>query len=213
MPKRFFFFYLKRLLQDNCVEDLIITYSAGKYTQASLSGNPEDWDVLPTFRTSSRSSENKARSRLAVNVGFMPGGLQEHLKSDDAEQELFLILPFPARVSSTRRVWKSAMQIHNDWQGESTIQIHRIPPDDISGAFDFICRIADGRPLSLAPFGPKPLSAAMCIFATLTEAPVYYAQPKWYNPTYTIGPELDDRSMPKISAYWIKHRGISLYSL
>lgn len=213
MPKRFFFYYLKNLLRDDRIKDLIVTYCTGKYGQGSLSGNHEDWDVLPTFRGSSRLGEATAQSRLAVNVGFMPEGLEEHLRTDDSEKDLFLILPFPARVSSIRRVWKSAMEIHNQWHGESSIHIRRVAPDDISGAFDLICRIANGNPLSLAPFGPKPISAAMCIYACLTDSPVYYAQPKWYSPEYTTGVEYDDRGEPLISAHWIKHDGTQLYQL
>ena len=215
MPKRFFYYYLKSLLLDPSVKDLMVTYCAGKYGNAALSTNHEDWDVLPTFRGGGgRSAEERARSRLVVNVGFMPGGLQEHLRDDDSEQDLFLLLPFPARVSSTRRVWKSAMEIHSDWHGDSSsIHVHRIGPDDLSGAFDLICRISNENPLSLAPFGPKPISAAMCIFASLTGSPVYYAQPKWYLPTYTLGPDTDQAGKPKISAYWIKHWGVNLYTL
>lgn len=212
MPKRFYFFYLKSLMRDPSVEDLMVTYCGGRYGQGPLSSNHEDWDVLPTFRGSDRIAEEEARKRLAVNVGFMPGGLQEHLRTDDSELDLFLILPFPARVSSVRRVWKSAMEIHNEWHGESSsIHIRRVAPDDISGAFDLICRIANGNRLSLAPFGPKPISAAMCIFAALTDAPVYYAQPKWYSPQYTTEPDTDELGQPKISGHWIKHRGKLLY--
>lgn len=213
MPKRFFFFYLKSLLADPSVKDLLITYCYGNYGPGPLSENHEDWDVLPTFRGKIRSEEERAKARLAVNVGFMPKGLEEHLRTNDSEQSLFLILPFPARVSSTRRVWKSAMEIHSQWHGPpSSVHIRRIAPDDISGAFDLICSIAGGSPLSLAPFGPKPISAAMCIYASLTDSPVYYAQPKWYSPEYTTEPELDDRGAVKISAHWIKCGGKCLYS-
>lgn len=213
MPKRFFFLYLKCLIQDPNVKNLLVTYTGGKYGHGALSGNHEDWDVLPTFRGSTRATESSARSRLAVNVGFMPDGLEEHLRGDDSEQDLFLILPFPAKVSSIRRVWKSAMEIHNQWHGESSsIHLRRVAPDDISGAFDLICGIANGRPLSLAPFGPKPISAAMCIYAALTDSPVYYAQPKWYSPQYTTSVDDNDEGRPKISAHWIKHSGNLLYS-
>lgn len=212
MPKRFYFYYLKSLLLNSNVEDLLVTYCAGQYGQGALSSNHEDWDVLPTFRPSNRSAEEDARKRLAVNVGFMPGGLEEHLMADETETNLSLILPFPARVSSVRRVWKSAMEIRKMWHGQpSSVHICRAAPDDISGAFDLICRIANGTPLSLAPFGPKPISAAMCIFATLTDSPVYYAQPKWYYPDYTTGPDTDDSGLPKISGHWIKHSGKLLY--
>jgi hypothetical protein len=71
------------------------------------------------------------------------------------------------------------MEIHNEWHGESSsIHFRRVAPDDISGAFDLICRIANGNHLSIAPFGPKPISAAMRFFAALTDSPVYYAHPE-----------------------------------
>ncbi|MBN9690527.1 MAG: hypothetical protein J0M24_09830 [Verrucomicrobia bacterium] len=212
MPKRFYFYYLKCLLQNPKVVDLLVTYCAGRYGNGALSSNHEDWDVLPTFRCSNRGAEEEARKRLAVNVGFMPGGLEEHLMADESETDLSLILPFPARVSSIRRVWRSAMEIRKMWHGQpSSVHICRAAPDDVSGAFDLICGIANRKPLSLAPFGPKPISAAMCIFATLTDSPVYYAQPKWYNPDYTTEPDVDDSGQPKISGHWIKHSGSLLY--
>ena len=212
MPKRFFFVYLKALLRNPFVEDLIITYCLGRYAEGALSGNPDAWAVLPSFRPPSRIDEEKAKRRLAVNVGFMPGGLQAHLSSDDSEKEVHLLLPFPARVSSIRRVWKSAMQIDRDWKGDA-VHIHRVGANDVSGAFDTIARLGQSGPISLAPFGPKPISAAMCIYATLTGSPVYYAQPKWYSPNYTIGPELNAQGEPMIHAYWIKHRSELLYQL
>lgn len=214
MPKRFYFYYLKSLLADKNIKNLLITYCGGVYGKGPLSENHEDWDVLPSFRGRLRSVEESARTRLVVNVGFMPGGLQEHLKSDDSELDIFLIIPFPARVSSVRRVWKSAMEIHSDWHGASSaIHFRRNAPDDVSGAFDLLCSIAAGQPLSLAPFGPKPISAAMCIFASLTDAPVYYAQPKWYNPLYTTSTELDASGIAKISAHWVKYDGNLLFEI
>lgn len=213
MPKRFFFFYLKSLLNDGNVKNLIITYCAGRYKKGPLSGNSEDWDVLPSFRGGDREDEELARSRLIVNVGFMPGGLQEHLRSDDAEQDLFLILPIPARASTSRRVWDSAMKVGRDWNGNpSAVHFRRNPPNDMSGAFDLIKTTASGGAISLAPFGPKPISAAMCLFATLSNSPVYYAQPKWYEPDYTKSAQVDDQGCVDITAYWIKHDGESLYS-
>lgn len=211
MPKRFFFFYLKTLLKDNSVKDLIITYCAGKHRKGLLSGNSEDWQALPSFRGGTNEEERSAKKRLVVNVGFMPGGLEEHLKNDSSEQDLFLILPIAARVSSTRRVWKSAMEIQRGWNSKSPVHLRRVAPHDVSASFDLLSRISGGASLSLAPFGPKPISAAMCIYAALNNCPVYYAQPKWYYPDYTTSVVTGADSQPKISAHWIKHGGVCLY--
>jgi hypothetical protein len=64
----------------------------------------------------------------------------------------------------------------------------------------------------LAPFGPKPMSLAMCIYAALTEAQVFYTQPSSYRPDYSVGIS-QVGGEPEIYAYWIRMSGTTTYTL
>jgi hypothetical protein len=46
---------------------------------------------------------------------------------------------------------------------------------------------SDGTSLSLAPFGPKPHTLGMALFATKHDLSLWYTQPKVYHPDYTRG--------------------------
>ncbi len=45
----------------------------------------------------------------------------------------------------------------------------------------------NGERLSLAPFGPKPHTLGMAMFAIKFDASVWYTQPKVYHPEYSRG--------------------------
>jgi hypothetical protein len=45
----------------------------------------------------------------------------------------------------------------------------------------------DTEGLALAPFGPKPHSLGMALFAIRHDSGLYYTQPKSYNPNYSKG--------------------------
>lgn len=86
--------------------------------------------------------------------------------------------------------------------------IVRLNTSDVSDVFNHILSITDnGRePAIFAPYGPKPLSIAMALFSSLTNSPVYYTQPKKYNPEYSKG-------KGTVNAYVLKQNGKSLYEL
>jgi hypothetical protein len=89
------------------------------------------------------------------------------------------------------------------------MQCHRTSTIDLSEAFDSLLRLTSRgkKAVTLAPFGPKPISAAMCLLACQNKrAVVYYTQPKRYAINYSHG-------LKDITAYWIKHKGRNLYSL
>ncbi len=43
------------------------------------------------------------------------------------------------------------------------------------------------KPAIFAPFGPKTASVAMCLYATVMDAEVFYTQPEVYHPEYSSG--------------------------
>ncbi len=211
MPKRFFFLYLKRLLLDDRVRNLLLCYTLpARYDSGPLSGDPEEWEALPGFLPEDPEIQISAGKRIVVNVGFMPDGLLEHLGEDDREAVAHLLIPFPAPTRTVKRTWAAVRQLvlRNNPDKPIDHRIYRLSPQDMSEAFDRLIALSGNLefPLSLAPFGPKPISAAMCLYASQTGMPVYYAQPKTYSPDYSSGAQ-------SVTGYWVKHDGHNLYQL
>lgn len=213
LPKRFFFYLLKQFATNRRVRDLLVTYTVPKgYPEGALAGDYDDWQALPSFRPADPDAEKQAQTRLIVNIGFLPNGLVAHLGGPADERKIDLLIPFPAPAETVRRIWKAVWALRRPT--DIRIREVRVAANDLSEAFDVILSLVpEGTNLvSFAPFGPKPISAAMCLYATLTGCPVYYAQPKVYRPNYSIGVARVNRS-PAINAYWVKHDGRLLYAL
>ena len=91
---------------------------------------------------------------------------------------------------------------------------------DCPAIFEAISRFTRGgtRTAALAPFGPKTVSLAMCLFALAAEnagrssVPAYYTQPKRYATNYTTGIKMIDR-VPDVRAYVLRLDGNDLYRL
>jgi hypothetical protein len=214
LPKRFFFYLLKHLFQCAKVKDLVVTYTLPeRYPSAPLTEDHEPWDALPSFRQPDPDKEKLAHRRLIVNVGFMPDGLVSHLEGRAEERRIDLIVPFPAPVPAIRRAWQSVWALAST-SHEASFTERRVGAQDLSEAFDVIISLlpADTNLVSFAPFGPKPISAAMCLYSILTGSPVYYAQPKVYRPDYSLG-IAKSRGEDQILAYWIKHGAQSLFDV
>ena len=180
MPKRFFFPLVKRILLDSAVRNFVICYTAPQaYAPGPLSGNPEDWDVIPTFGTDDPEVQTEASKRLVVNIGFMPEGLTDHL---DPTATSHLIIPFPAPSRTVRRSWEAVRRLVGDPNQTVKHKLYRVGPQDMPEAFEKLLSLSAGGkvPIALAPFGPKPISAAMCLYAAQKGMPVYYSQPKTY---------------------------------
>ncbi len=213
MPKRVFFFLLKKYFLSDSVRDLMITYTIPQsYPGQALSEDQDPWDALPTFRQPDPQKEAVAHRRLIVNMGFMPDGLVSHLEGPAEERQIDLILPFPAPVAAVQRSWQSVWALSSS--PDKRFNEFRVGANDLSEAFQLIVSLlpSDSNLVSFAPFGPKPISAAMCLYASLTGSPVYYAQPKVYLPNYSLGISTVGNQQ-EIYAYWIKHSGNKLYDL
>jgi hypothetical protein len=214
LPKRFFFYLLKNLFQSATIKDLVVTYTLPeRYPSAPLTEDHEPWDALPSFRQPDPEKEKLAHRRLIVNIGFMPDGLVSHLEGRAEERRIDLIVPFPAPVRAVQRAWQSVWALTSTLY-EASFTEHRVGAQDLSEAFDVITSLSQANTnlVSFAPFGPKPISAAMCLYSTLTGSPVYYAQPKTYRPDYSLG-IAKSRGEDQIFAYWIKHGAQSLFEV
>lgn len=186
-PKRFFFPLVKRLMQRN-LKNLIVTYTtAKKYCSDELSGNPHSWDHLPLFMPV-EVPEPKVDVAI-VGVGFMPFALPDLLLSTYNATPVKFLFPFPPGPPNYQRTWDFMRKIEKSFTFKPIDNIIRIDSNNMPDAFEYITQETDGgnkNPL-FAPYGPKPISLAMCIYATLKDSPVYYTQPTHYHPDYSSG--------------------------
>ena len=186
LPKRFFFPLLKMLLRSIVVRNLIVTYTSPlEYTRGNLAENFDQWDHIPLF---SGSYANARPEMMVVNVGFEAFGLQEQVDQSGGGLPIKLLFPFPAPPQAFLRSWELVQRLQRH-RSSDTFRLYRTDAKDVGDAFDRIVSLTDqGRHRALlAPFGPKPISVAMCIFATLTESQVFYSQPTVYHPQYSSG--------------------------
>ncbi len=210
MPKRFFFLILRRLCASDRIKDLVITYtSPAEYEEKEpLSEDCETWKHLPGF-----VGEQNGGELLIVSVGFLAESLQKHIGSIHKHETMKILIPFPAPLSVLRRTWESVFQLEHN-QDPKRFNNHRVDTADMPAAFDRIvslARSARDTP-AFAPFGPKPISAAMCLYAIQKNSTVYYPQPKAYHPDYSRGIRGGD-PVKAVQAYWIKHDGEFFYRL
>lgn len=207
LPKRFFFPILRRLLNAPRVKNLTIIYtSPSNYAaDAPLYEDIEQWKVLPGFGGAGLGNE-----LWIVSVGFLVESLRSYV-STNPHDTMKLLIPFPAPLPVLRRTWESVATLECELP-PNRFEKFRIEPLDISSAFDRVCSLA-GNPaknVAFAPYGPKPTSVAMCLYAIQRNSSVHYAQPTIYHPHYSIGIRENDYRKA-ITAYWIKHEGENLF--
>ena len=210
LPKRYFFPFLRLFEKTDSIRDLVITYTSPEsYVEGEpLSENATDWLNLPGFQGKESASE-----MLIVSVGFMVESLQNHIATIKKCESVKMLIPFPAPLPVLRRTWDSVYCIESNRE-PGKFEDHRVDTADMPEAFDRIVSF-DRNPdvtLAFAPFGPKPISAAICLFAAQRNCTVYYPQPRIYHPDYSKGiGKVEGKDA--VFAYWIKHGGEPLYRL
>jgi hypothetical protein len=213
LPKRFFFPII-RLLRNNkfsAARNIVVTYSIPeKYTTEHLAENFGDWAQLPLFEGAYR--EQKV-TNLVIGVGFEALGLLDRVETSEAGRRISFLLPFPAPVKAFQRSWELLRRLQ-EHQPPDSFSIHRVDVKDVSDAYDRLLSITNhgNVPVDLAPFGPKSMSLAMCLFATAFDCPAFYTQPTVYHPDYSTGIMTKD-GIPEIYAYAIRIDGTDLYSV
>lgn len=209
-PKRFFFPILRTLAGSPKIQNLLITYtSASSYApdDEPLYENIEPWRALPGF-----AGNGTRGAQLVVSVGFLVESLRMYA-GNAQDERINLLIPFPAPLAVLRRTWESVANLEGNHR-EDRFEKFRVETLDMSAAFDRIRQLAGNpeKPLAFAPFGPKPTSAAMCLYAMQRNSSVQYPQPTVYHPEYSLGIRGNDASNA-ISAYWVKHDGENLYTV
>jgi len=187
LPKRFFGLWLKRLLQSSAVEQVIVTYtSPGSYTPGHLSEDPLPCDHLPGFA----GSLPPTGSTLVISLGFEPLGLRSLADLyKDRSRTTKVITAFPGSVDFVARQWSALIEtLEGDSRALSIQNIEPIAPWDVERVVTTLRRWKDdAEGLVLAPFGPKPHTLGMLLFAIKDSVAVYYTQPKSYHPAYSVG--------------------------
>lgn len=213
LPKRFFFPAIKLLLQNASIRNLIVTYTIpASYHQGNLAERPSDWRALPLF--SPEVFPDPTYEIAVVGVGFLPFGLPDLLKSGFLTPKPYLFFPFPATPSTNFKTWEFVRQINESLTLDTDDQLIRVNALDPSDAFDHICWLTESnrRNALFAPYGPKPMSLGIAIYAALTGSPVYYTQPRVYHPDYSKGVQYTN-SHPDVYAYCLKLNGSNLFSI
>ena len=213
LPKRFFFPILRTFLGTKSISNLLVTYGVPS-TYAPLNEplveNFEDWDHLPSF---SGEYVQESPELLIISVGFEAMGLQQRFGRGERAPKTKLLFPFPSSPRSFQRAWGFVHRLQRT-KSPDYFDISLVGANDVSDAFEKLVSLTEGGRLrvELAPFGPKPIATAMCVFATLTGCPVYYTQPTVYNPRYSEGVSTVE-AMPEIYGYCIRLNGCDLYEL
>jgi hypothetical protein len=210
LPKRFFFPFVDRLLSSSGILNLLITYtSPDSYYEGPLAEDHKGLAPLPLFRT--RKLPEEKVELLTIGVGFMPLGLGEFLEKYKHDVTIKTLLPFPPGPPGFQRNWRFINALRRDYPNAVKNPI-RVAAHDVSDIFDHINTFANGGIIrsEFGPFGPKPMSLAMCLFARLTHSVVRYTQPSFYHPLYTTGVRIIN-GQPLSNCYCVRLNGVDKY--
>jgi hypothetical protein len=214
LPKRFFYPIIKEVLRKTKNNTVIATYTRPEtYDRTKpLAIDPGPWKSLPGFQESFPDHKKKT---LIVGLGYEPLGLPQILRDGEFPQDrVRLLFPFPATPSGYLRNWEFVRNLDSE-VGPYSHKPIRVNGYDVSAIFDLILECTDqaNEPAVFAPYGTKPMSLAMCLYACShsENTDVYYTQPKSYNPQYSTGIRMVNGE-PDIFAYCIRLDGKDLYN-
>jgi len=225
MPKRFFFPVLTLLLKSSHIVNLIATYSLPERYGKVLEEDPEEWSPLPMYG-GDPLGEDANSATLMIGVGYQPLKIIEILNHTRfGPDRVKLLFPFPSIPPGFIENWNFVARIKKEW---SELRKTNLPPDaiirvpthDASITFDqLVAHTTEGRSPSvvLAPFGPKPISLAMCLLGIARRkegiaTEIGYTQPRIYHPEYSSGVATRN-GVPAVTAYCLRLGGRDLFSL
>ena len=217
-PKSWFFPLIRQVLRDDQFRDVVVTYTSGGRYSNELSQNLVPLRMIPGFFAENSRREHDS---IIVGIGFEPLGLIQML-GGQVSGKIKLIFPFPPGPPGHRRNWMFVKKIE-DLTKEGVIgeaDIVHIDMYDCPQVFDALCKMTDhGQDTAaIAPYGPKTVSLAMCLFALavkgagLPDVPAYYLQPLRYDIDYTSGIRMRG-SAPDITGYCLRLDGRDCYAL
>jgi hypothetical protein len=225
MPKRFFFPILSLLSQSSRIKNLIATYSQPERYGKVLAEDAQEWESLPMYGGDPLSND-RTPVTLIIGVGYQPLKISEILIHPRfGFDRVKLLFPFPSIPPGFVDNWKFVARIKSEWSRLRNDElpsdaIIRVPTHDASIAFDqLVANTNKGRTPSavLAPFGPKPISLAMCMLGVARHregiaTEIGYTQPHIYHPEYSTGIAKQNGD-PSVTAYCLRLLGGDLFSL
>jgi hypothetical protein len=186
-PKRYFCFLIKRLVNQSTFRNVVVTYTEpgpNGYTSKHLAEDPRSCEALPGYSSLPTSTE----TTLVVSVGFESLIIKPLLEGYAGEKKrIKMLLAFPPNGINNRRQWNTLRQVVSDTQ-EIQGNTEVIAAWDAEQVYRTLQQWAeDSDGLTLAPFGPKPHTLGMALFAVHHDSGLYYTQPKSYHPDYSHG--------------------------
>jgi hypothetical protein len=214
LPERFCLPIIRWLSENPDVKSLVIAYMIpDMYTDEDLGYDSQEWKQIPTFVSEDERNE-KGVENVIVGVGFLPYSLPHWLKNnyDRRNLKISLLMPFPAAPSSVNRAWEFVRRIEKDMNLTDDRQIVRVAPHDLCGTFERIDKITKcGKSRAVfAPYGPKAQSVAMCLHALKHPSEIYFTQPTYYHPEYSLGMAMND-GLPSGYSYVVRLEGVDFY--
>ena len=119
-----------------------------------------------------------------MSVGILPWVCREEAPPMSRNTKVKIFLPFPGHSQSIKRNWQFVQTIQEALPEGMKPILKVVHARDVSESFDHIVADTDHgvREALLAPFGPKPISLAMCLYACKnTNSRVYYTQPRIFS--------------------------------
>jgi hypothetical protein len=187
MPKRFFCYFLRKLLEGQHFTNVIITCTAAGapgYPEHKLAFDATTSDLLPGFL----APPPPRGSTLVLAIGFealnIPSVFQNY---SDKKIGSKIILSFPPNGRNCQRQWNTIKELKID---PRILRDHTevVAAWDAETVYELLCDWDNGSDgLTMAPFGPKQHTLAMALFAICNDCGMFYSQPMSYHPDYTIG--------------------------
>ena len=216
MPKKLFFFVVKRAIQgQDRFRNILVTYAEPEsYSKGSLAENPQQWSTLPGFDGPRRLPEER---KVVIAMGFEPLGLPDLvIQGEFAGVGTHLLFPFPTPPDRIRKNWDFAKNLFPIPPSDD-LTFQHIDGLNVPDVFDVLSKIGrDGEmQMTLAPYGPKPISLAMALYASRHDSgenatAVYYTQPTTYDPDYSSGVRKIEKKLG-VHCYAIKRLNKFLY--
>jgi hypothetical protein len=185
LPVRFAAFFLRRMIPSSNVPNIIATYTQPEgYTAKPLAEDPLPGDYLPGFA----APPHRRTRTLILSVGFETLGLSALLEGHSRSGATRYLIAFPPNGEMIRRAWRSVREIVPrplvDRQHIGVVSAW--DTEAVYSRIDQWCRTSEG--ITLAPYGPKPHSLAMLLYALKRDdVGIYFTQPKAHNPEYSWG--------------------------
>jgi len=217
MPKWWFFPVIRMLMGSDKVQTLVATYATAERYGKNLSSDPAPLGPLPTFN---EPPDRTAHDELIVGIGFAPLSLRE-LYAASASKIRYLF-PFPPGPPNFMRNWEflRILETEIDNRGMEEEDRHYVHMYDCPSVFEALRVFTENgaRSTAMAPFGPKTLSLAMCVFALAAARAghppvhIYYTQPRRYAVDYTTGVKRVG-GLPEVKSYCLRLEGQDVYTL